>query len=270
MNNSQIIGTVGTVIFLILLLLFLLFFGLHHAIIDPPVNQVEIEMDLGDPNALTGGEFGDGKDGAPAEQVASPQPANPAPAIAEPAPSVITQEDPSVTLARNETIKAERERLQQIAAEKARKEKEEKEAAIKKAKADKAYSLAAGAFKSGGAAQSGDGSGAGGKGSSIGNPLGRGAGAGKGDGYSWKLDGRDLKSYVKPNYVGDQTGIINVSITVNNAGNVIAADIAQGTTISERSLREECIAKAKKIKFNADPKARQQQTGIITYKFTQN
>ena len=37
MNNSQIIGAVGTVIFLILMMLFLIFFGLHHSVIDPPV-----------------------------------------------------------------------------------------------------------------------------------------------------------------------------------------------------------------------------------------
>ncbi|MCR5298854.1 MAG: hypothetical protein K6D57_06120 [Paludibacteraceae bacterium] len=269
MSNSQIIGAVGTVIFLILMFLFLIFFGLHHSVIDPPVNQVEIEMDLGTPNAMTGGELGDGQDGAPAEQIASQQ-AEPSPASSEPANPVMTQEDPSIAIAKAEKQKAERERQLLLAAEKARKEKEAKEAAAKKAKTDKANALAAGAFKNGGGAQIGDGSGAGGKGTKPGNPAGKGAGSGSGKGYSWNLAGRDLKSVEKPEYKGNQTGKIVVNIYVNNAGNVIAADIAQGTTISEKSLRDECIKKAMKIKFNADPEAAPKLKGAITYVFNIN
>ena len=189
------------------MILFLIFFGLHHCVIDPPVNQVEIEMDL---------------------------------------------------IAKAEKQKAEHERQLLLAAEKARKEKEAKEAAAKKAKTDKANALPAGAFKNGG----------------LGNPAGKGSGSGSGKGFSkgfsWNLAGRDLKSVEKPEYKGNQIGKIVVNIYVNNAGNVIAADIAQGTTISEKSLRDECIKKAMKIKFNADPKAAPKQKGAITYEFKIN
>ncbi|MBQ3895945.1 MAG: hypothetical protein II734_02455, partial [Paludibacteraceae bacterium] len=61
LRQAQIIGSIGTAVFVILLLLLLLLVKMRHDIIDPPVNQVEVEMDMGD----LGGTFGDGADGTP-------------------------------------------------------------------------------------------------------------------------------------------------------------------------------------------------------------
>ena len=68
LRQAQIIGSIGTAVFVILLLLLLLLVKMRHDIIDPPVNQVEVEMDMGD----LGGTFGDGADGTPAPEVTTP------------------------------------------------------------------------------------------------------------------------------------------------------------------------------------------------------
>ena len=127
-------------------------------------------------------------------------------------------------------------------------------AAEKKAKEDKARALAAGAF------------GGGGTGSTPGNPLGKWSGTS--NGQSWSLSGRDLVGSIpKPAYIGNQEGVIIITITVNKNGNVIGTAIGKGTTISDKALRNECMAKARKIKFNANPKLTGNQIGSVTYRF---
>lgn len=127
-------------------------------------------------------------------------------------------------------------------------------AAEKKAKEDKARALAAGAYDRGGT------------GSTPGNPLGKWSGTS--NGQSWSLSGRDLVGSIpKPAYIGNQEGTIVVLITVDNNGNVINTDIGKGTTISDKALRNECMAKARKIKFSANPKQTGNQIGAITYRF---
>lgn len=269
LRQAQIIGSIGTAVFVILLLLLLLLVKMRHDIIDPPVNQVEVEMDMGD----LGGTFGDGADGTPAPEVTTPpvEPITaPTPKPAPPAEPVMTQEDPSVVAARaDEKKKAEEKRRQELAAEKAAKEEQarkQKEAAEKKAKEDKARALAAGAFGKGGTSTSGNGPGGGGTGSTPGNPLGKGSGTS--NGQSWSLSGRDLVGSIpKPAYVGNQEGVIIITITVDKNGNVIGTDIGKGTTISDEALRNECKAKARKIKFNANSKLTGNQIGSITYRF---
>lgn len=124
----------------------------------------------------------------------------------------------------------------------------------KKAKEDKARALAAGAF------------GGGGTGSTPGNPLGKWSGTS--NGQSWSLSGRDLVGSIpKPAYIGNQEGVIIITITVDKNGNVIGTAIGKGTTISDKALRNECMAKARKIKFNANPKLTGNQIGSITYRF---
>ena len=272
LRQAQIIGSIGTAVFVILLLLLLLLVKMRHNIIDPPVNQVEVEMDMGD----LGGTFGDGADGTPAPEVTTPpvEPITaPTPKPAPPAEPVMTQEDPSVVAARAEKKKAEEKRRQELAAEKAAKAAEQariaaeqKAAAEKKAKEDKARALAAGAFGKGGTSTSGNGPGGGGTGSTPGNPLGKGSGTS--NGQSWSLSGRDLVGSIpKPAYVGNQEGVIIITITVDKMGNVIGTDIGKGTTISDEALRNECKAKARKIKFNANSKLTGNQIGSITYRF---
>ncbi|MBE6322130.1 MAG: energy transducer TonB [Bacteroidales bacterium] len=139
-------------------------------------------------------------------------------------------------------------------------------AAAQKSKEDKARALAAGAFGKGGTSMSGNGPGGGGTGSTPGNPLGKWSGTS--NGQSWSLSGRDLVGSIpKPAYIGNQEGTIVVLITVDNNGNVINTDIGKGTTISDKALRNECMAKARKIKFSANPKQTENQIGSITYRF---
>ncbi|MCM8873474.1 MAG: energy transducer TonB [Paludibacteraceae bacterium] len=127
-------------------------------------------------------------------------------------------------------------------------------AAAQKSKEDKARALAAGAF------------GGGGTGSTPGNPLGKCSGTS--NGQSWSLSGRDLVGSIpKPAYIGNQEGVIIITITVDKNGNVIGTAIGKGTTISDKALRNECMAKARKIKFNANPKLTGNQIGSITYRF---
>ncbi|MBO6005401.1 MAG: hypothetical protein J6P49_00870 [Paludibacteraceae bacterium] len=270
LKQAQRVGVAGTTLFVVIMLLILLFVKLKHDIIDPPVNQVEVEMDMGD----LGGTFGDGAEGSPAPEVTNPpvEPITaptPKPAPAEP---VMTQEDPSVVAARAEKKKAEEKRKQELAAEKAAKAAEQvriaaeqKAAAEKKAKEDQAKALAAGAFGKGGTS-SGSGPGGGGSGSTPGNPLGKGSGTS--NGQSWSLSGRDLVGSIpKPAYVGNQEGVIIITITVDKSGNVIGTDVGKGTTISDEALRNECKASARKIKFTTNPKAVGNQIGSITYRF---
>ena len=76
-----------------------------------------------------------------------------------------------------------------------------------------------------------------------------------------------MGSIPKPAYVGNQEGVIIITITVDKNGNVIGTDIGKGTTISDEALRNECKAKARKIKFNANSKLTGNQIGSITYRF---
>lgn len=275
LRQAQIIGSIGTAVFVILLLLLLLLVKMRHDIIDPPVNQVEVEMDMGD----LGGTFGDGADGTPAPEVTTPpvEPITaPTPKPAPPAEPVITQEDPSVVAARAEKKKAEEKRRQELAAEKAAKAAEQariaaeqKAAAEKKAKEDKARALTAGAFGKGGTSTSGNGPGGGGSGKISGNSMGKGSGTS--NGHKWNLSGRDIVGSIPtPAYVGDQEGVIIVTITVDKMGNVIGTDIGKGSTITNQAMRDECKAKARKIKFTANPKAVGNQIGSIIYRFKEN
>ena len=127
-------------------------------------------------------------------------------------------------------------------------------AAEKKAKEDKARALAAGAF------------GGGGTGSTPSNPLGKWSGTS--NGQSWSLSGRDLVGSIpKPAYIGNQEGVVVVLIIVDRNGNVVGTKIGKGTTISNEALRNECMAKARKIKFSTNPKQTENQIGSITYRF---
>ncbi len=127
-------------------------------------------------------------------------------------------------------------------------------AAAQKSKEDKARALAAGAF------------GGGGTGSTPGNPLGKGRGVSNGG--MWSLSGRDLVGSIpRPAYVGNQEGVIIITITVDKNGNVIGTAIGKGTTISDEALRNECMSKARRIKFSANPKLTGNQIGAITYRF---
>jgi TonB family protein len=266
-KKSEVYGVIGTIIINGLIILLLFLFGMS---MDPPFKP--------DPGIEIS--FGDGLDGAPAEEIAS------IPATAEPVPTPpveetnppqqLTQEDPSIAIEADKKRKEEKRKKEEIRLEQIRQQKilqeQQAKAAREKAIADakaaqsaKANALAKGAFGGGGNNASGNGPGGGGQGSTPGNPLGRGTSGGN----SWSLEGRDLNSaFYKPPYVGDQEGKIVVGITVDKNGTVIATSIKQGTTISEENLREECKKAARKLKFSPTNKAGNAM-GEIVYRFSQ-
>ncbi len=98
----------------------------------------------------------------------------------------------------------------------------------------------------------------------AGNPAGKGSSGGN----SWSLNGRDLKgSLYKPSYNSNEEGKVVVSIRVNENGDVVAASIASGTTISDSDLRNAAINAAKKTKFTSGTNV---VIGTITYNFKLN
>ena len=267
MQRSKTYGIIGTIVFNGILLLLLLLFGLS-------VNKTEITKEDGiEVN------FGGGFDGAPSEEattepVAAAEPIPSPPAESSP-PEALTQEDPSVAIEaqkkraeerkQKELVRQEQLRQQQIQREKDEQARKAKALADAKAAQEaKARAAAKSAFGSGNNT-SGEGTSGGGETGTPGNPLGRGTAGGN----SWSLAGRDLNSsFYKPSYVGNQEGRIVVSITVDKNGNVVAANIKQGTTISEENLREECKNAAKRLKFSASQTAGN-AIGEIIYRFKQ-
>ncbi len=241
----------------------------------PLVSENEIEI-----------AFGDGADGMPAPEE-SQQPSAPTSTLAstnsptadEP---LLTADDPSVAAARQEALRKRREeqrqqqllRQQQLEAQRAEQARiaaEQKAAAERQAKTDKANSLVAGAFGAGGNNAQGNGPGGGGSSTTPGNPLGR--GSGNIDGSSWSLAGRDITNgstnWSKPPYVGNQEGRVIVQITVNPQGVVIGADIKlNGTTITDKDIREACKNAARKARFTTTSRSGN-AIGTITYIFKQ-
>jgi len=90
----------------------------------------------------------------------------------------------------------------------------------------------------------------------------------KGSGPSFSLAGRSASSLPKPNYPGDDQGIVVVKITVDKNGNVTAAEPGvKGTTIMNEKFWAEAKQAALKARFNTDNNAPAYQQGTISYKF---
>jgi len=99
-------------------------------------------------------------------------------------------------------------------------------------------------------------------------PGGSGSGD-QGSGVSYSLTGRSVNSLAKPNYPGNDEGLVVVKITVDRYGKVTAADPgARGTTIMDQSYWNEARQAALKTKFNMDEGAPAFQQGTISYRFT--
>lgn len=94
-------------------------------------------------------------------------------------------------------------------------------------------------------------------------------GTGQGDeGVGFDLSGRGAKHLPKPAYDSEEVGKVVVEIHVDRYGKVVYARAgAQGTTISDLSLRRLAEDAARKSVFTPDPKAPAKQKGTITYNF---
>ena len=100
---------------------------------------------------------------------------------------------------------------------------------------------------------------------SKGNPVGK--NFGQVDGNMWSLQGRSVKTMPKPSTDFLEQGKVVVSIRVDKAGNVVAASIGDGTTISDRYTQQLALDAARRAKFTEGDK---EQIGSITYNFKLN
>ena len=159
-------------------------------------------------------------------------------------------------------IQEEAERRRQEEAEKKRKEEEQR-------KQEEAISnLASTAFGKGSSPESNQGDtekAAGNQGSPYGNAN-TGANEGTGGYGSFNLNGRSIGSggLPRPAYNSQDEGKIVINITVDPNGNVILADIARGTNLTDASLRKSALDAAKRAKFNKI-QGSNNANGTITY-----
>ncbi len=116
----------------------------------------------------------------------------------------------------------------------------------------------------------GTGAGRGNQGSPQGNSD-EGENTGIGGYGSFSLNGRSLgkEGLPRPAYSVQESGLIVIRITVNPSGNVIAAEIGQGTTIVDATMRNSAKEAAKKAKFNKT-ETLNNQSGTITYRYQLN
>lgn len=97
-----------------------------------------------------------------------------------------------------------------------------------------------------------------------GNPVGHGSRGGN----SWSLSGRGIKGTLpQPSNNFNQEGKVVVQVRVNAAGDVIAASIVDGTTVTDKKTRQMALDAAKKAKFT---EGNDEQIGTITYIFKFN
>jgi colicin import membrane protein len=96
-------------------------------------------------------------------------------------------------------------------------------------------------------------------------------GPGGGEGITFNLTGRSMRTMIKPVYSENEEGVVVVTITVDINGNVVNAVAgARGTTSMNQNLWQAAIRAAKATKFDANRNAPAQQTGTITYRFVLN
>jgi TonB family protein len=274
--QSHIIALAGTLLLLLILLLLLLKLS-----IVAPV-QMEDEGIV-----IT---FGDADEGGgmpdvlpmpdPITQVEQ-QPSAPAPTPVQPSDNelMVQEDEESLELAQQnedlikreaeeqELIRKQREEEARIEAERIEREKalaEQKareEEAIKKAQAMAALFGQAGSTVGANAENATATPAA----TSQGNPVGKNFGSV--DGNMWSLQGRSVKTMPKPSNDFKDPGKVVVSIRVDKAGNVVAASIGDGTTISDRYTQQLALDAARKAKFTEGDK---EQIGSITYNFKLN
>lgn len=274
--QSHIIALAGTLLLLLILLLMLLKLSIVAPI------QLEDEGIV-----IT---FGDADEGGgmpdvlpmpdPITQVEQ-QPSAPAPTPVQPSDNelMVQEDEESLTLAQQnedlikreaeeqELIRKQREEEARIEAERIEREKalaEQKareEEAIKKAQAMAALFGQAGSTVGANAENATATPAA----TSQGNPVGKNFGSV--DGNMWSLQGRSVKTMPKPSNDFKDPGKVVVSIRVDKAGNVVAASIGDGTTISDRYTQQLAIDAARKAKFTEGDK---EQIGSITYNFKLN
>lgn len=274
--QSHIIAGAGTIIFLLLLLFLLLRLSMSAPL---QVEDEGIVITFGD--ADEGGGMPDVLPMPDPMTQAEQQPAAPAPTPVQPSDNdLMAQEDEeSLPVAQQnedelkrqaeqeELLRKQQEEEARLEAERIEREKalaEQKarqEEAIKKAQAMAALFGQSGSTEGANAENATATPAA----TSKGNPVGK--NFGQVDGNMWSLQGRSVKTMPKPSTDFLEQGKVVVSIRVDKAGNVVAASIGDGTTISDRYTQQLALDAARKAKFTEGDK---EQIGSITYNFKLN
>jgi len=95
-----------------------------------------------------------------------------------------------------------------------------------------------------------------------------GPGAGTGNGPSYSLEGRSGLSLPKPNYPGNEEGIVVVQVTVDKNGTVTKAEPGfKGSNTANPELLSAARKAALQARFTADANGTAFQVGTITYRF---
>lgn len=96
-----------------------------------------------------------------------------------------------------------------------------------------------------------------------------GSGSGnQGSGISFSLSGRSAISLPKPQYPGNDAGVVVVKVTVDKTGKVTSAEPGvQGSTIMDQKFWNEAKQAALKARFNVSESAPAFQQGTISYRF---
>lgn len=95
-----------------------------------------------------------------------------------------------------------------------------------------------------------------------------GPGGGIGNGISASLDGRTSLSLPKPQYPGNEEGVVVVKVTVDKMGVVKKAEAGvRGSNTTDPDLIAAAKKAALQARFNVDDKAPEFQIGSITYRF---
>ena len=84
---------------------------------------------------------------------------------------------------------------------------------------------------------------------------------------SYQLDGRKASHLSIPAYRCMGAGEVTVTITVDNAGNVIMAKIPEDVSPNDQCLRNFAIRAARASRFSSSPTAPARQVGNIVYAF---
>lgn len=84
---------------------------------------------------------------------------------------------------------------------------------------------------------------------------------------SYELDGRKASKLSIPAYRCIGAGMVTVIITVDNAGNVIAAKVQEEASSTDQCLRNFAVRAARLSKFSSSPTAPARQGGNIVYQF---
>lgn len=274
--QSHIIAGAGTIIFLLLLLFLLLRLSMSAPL---QLEDEGIVITFGD--ADEGGGMPDVLPMPDPMTQAEQQPAAPAPTPVQPSDNdLMAQEDEeSLPVAQQnedelkrqaeqkELLRKQQEEEARLEAERIEREKalaEQKarqEEAIKKAQAMAALFGQSGSTEGANAENATATPAA----TSKGNPVGK--NFGQVDGNMWSLQGRSVKTMPKPSTDFLEQGKVVVSIRVDKAGNVVAASIGDGTTISDRYTQQLALDAARRAKFTEGDK---EQIGSITYNFKLN